>query len=305
MDSVKLVDGVPMLTHISEENFLSAMKYQPRDDDVIVVTYPKCGTKWTQYIVSNILTKGNAPQDLVEFLLFAPFIDMMGAEAAASPARKGPLATHIPLSKMVFSKKAKYIYVARNPYDCCVSFYHFRKGVTASRADSSFDTFLSAFLSGRYAYGDYFDHVLPWYGLRNEANVLFFTYEQLRQDTESMIVTIADFLGAEHGSALREDKELLRKILEACTLQKMKAVFNVSPRDMAEKFTQLPPERYLKSIEASTGRKHDRSGFVRKGAVGDWRSHFTLPQITAMKTWIGEKTQGSDVMDLWKDVYLP
>lgn len=309
--SMNVVDGVVKIPPGSEENIRSAMNYQPRDDDVIIVTYPKCGTRWAQYIVSNILTEGNAPQDPVEYALFTPFIDMMGAEAAANPARKGPLVTHLWLKQIAFSKRAKYIYVARNPFDCCVSYYHFVKAVPPKSFDGSFDTFFKAFISGKCTYGCYFEHLLPWYELRNEANVLFLTYEQLNRDTENMIIKMADFLGPEYGSAMREDKALLQKILQVCSSENMKAVFNYGHVDVIRMLSELPPERSLKSMDVyrkrgrPTEKIRDGLGAVRKGIVGDWKSHFTPQQIAEMKAWIEEKTDGSDVMELWKDMDLP
>ncbi|KAL1466913.1 hypothetical protein MTO96_042420 [Rhipicephalus appendiculatus] len=309
--SVNEIDGDPKILEASEITMRSAMTYQPRDDDVIIVTYPKCGTKWTQYIVSNILIKDNVPQDPVEYMLFAPNIDYLGAEAAVNPARKGPLRTHLPLNQIVFAKHAKYIYVARNPFDCCVSYYHSVRGVTPKSADASFDTFLKRFISGKCLYGCYFEHLLSSYELRNEANVFFLTYEQLSRDTENMIIKIADFLGADYGSALRKDKALLQNVLQACSLENMRVVFNYGPLDLIRIFAELPPERSLKSMEphrkriVPTEEMHHGSGFVRKGTVGDWKNHFTQQQIAEMKAWIEEKTEGSDVMDLWKDVDLP
>ncbi|KAL1468708.1 hypothetical protein MTO96_041296 [Rhipicephalus appendiculatus] len=275
--SMNEIDGDPKILEASEITMRSAMTYQPRDDDVIIVTYPKCGTKWTQYIVSNILIKDNVPQDPVEYMRFAPNIDYLGAEAAVNPARKGPLRTHFPLNRIVFAKHAKYICVARNPFDCCVSYYHSVRGVTP----------------------------------KNEANVFFLTYEQLSRDTENMIIKMADFLGADYGSALRKDKALLQNVLQACSLENMRAVFNYGPLDLIRIFAELPPERSLKSMEphrkrvVPTEEMHHGSGFVRKGTVGDWKNHFTQQQIAEMKAWIEEKTEGSDVMDLWKDVDLP
>ncbi|KAL1485188.1 hypothetical protein MTO96_032106 [Rhipicephalus appendiculatus] len=45
--------------------------------------------------------------------------------------------------------------------------------------------------------------------------------------------------------------------------------------------------------------------FIRKGIVGDWRTHFTPEQIANTKAWIEEKTKGTDVMQLWSDIGLP
>ncbi|MDJ0729779.1 MAG: sulfotransferase domain-containing protein, partial [Crocosphaera sp.] len=33
------------------EGFTSALKYEAQPSDIFIVTYPKCGTTWTQYIL--------------------------------------------------------------------------------------------------------------------------------------------------------------------------------------------------------------------------------------------------------------
>ncbi|KAK8773727.1 hypothetical protein V5799_011740 [Amblyomma americanum] len=311
-DTLKYIDGVPFLDYFPEDNVRTAMNYYPRDNDVIIVTYPKCGTTWTQYIVSSILTKANPPNDPGEFMLYTPLIEFLGAEAAMSPARKGPLITHLPFKNIVFSKRAKYIYVARNPYDCCVSCYYFLKAVTPkSYHDVTFESFVEKFLSAQLFYGDYFDHLLDWYGLRNEKNVLFLTYEQLKEDTELWILKIADFLGKDHGSALKEDKKLLEKVLELSSVTNMKTVFNYNPHDRIKSLVELPAEKTLKSLDAfrnAPGTKeqmHEGAGFVRKGVVGDWKNHFTPDLLAKTKEWISNKAKGSDVMDLWNSCGLP
>nr|XP_050037664.1 sulfotransferase ssu-1-like [Dermacentor andersoni] len=307
-----IIRGLPMASLFPEVNVRSAMDYQPSNSDVIIVSYPKCGTTWTQYIVSNIITKGKPPNDPGEFMLHSPFIELFGAESAMNPARRGPIITHLPMNVFPYTKQAKYIYVTRNPYDCCVSKYHFLKGITPKAyEDASFESFVKKFVSGRLLYGDYFDHLLPWYDQRNEANVLFLTYEQLKADTTQWIFNIAEFLGEEHIRALMEDDVLLRSVVEAASLRNMKVVFNYSPHDRVNRMLELPPEKSLKLAEVfkkapvTHKETHEGCGYVRKGIVGDWKSHFTQEQIKLMKAWIEKKTKGSDVMHLWKDIDLP
>ncbi|KAL1485191.1 hypothetical protein MTO96_032109 [Rhipicephalus appendiculatus] len=311
-ESYRDISGVWLHKAFREENVRSAIQYKPRKGDVFIVTYPKCGTNWVQFIVYSILTRAKPLPSLRELGLLSPFIDMIGAEAAENPSRSGPIMTHLPPSVLKPVQGCKYIYVTRNPYDCAVSFYHFIKGFTLKAvADVSFEKFLSMFLAGKVIYGDYFEHLLPWYQRRADDNVLFLTYEQLKEDTKGQVLRIADFLGDHHGAALREDEALLQRILDVCSLENMKTFFKDPPAVRIKQIMKAEPEVSPKSTESSNrspGRnveKHEGSGFVRKGIVGDWKNYFSTEQIEQTKAWIASKTSGSDVMELWRDLDLP
>ncbi|XP_075554050.1 sulfotransferase ssu-1-like [Dermacentor variabilis] len=312
VESYRDVAGVWLHNAFREENVRSAIQYKPREGDIFIVTYPKCGTNWVQFIVYNILTRAKPLPSLREFGLLSPFIDMIGAEAANNPSRNGPIMTHLPPNVLQPVKGCKYIYVTRNPYDCAVSFYHFIKGFTLKTVtDVSFESFLSMFLSGKVIYGDYFAHLLPWYDRRGEENVLFLTYEELKQDTRGEVLKIADFLGDDHGAALRKDEALFQRILDACSLESMKAFFKDPPTQRIKEIVKAVTEISLTSTEPLNRHpdrnidKHDGAGFVRKGIVGDWRNYFTAEQLEKTKAWIASKTSGSDVMELWRDHDLP
>ncbi|KAK8756155.1 hypothetical protein V5799_001143 [Amblyomma americanum] len=240
----------------------------------------------------------------------SPFLDARGAEGAKHPSRNGPLLTHLPPCVFQPVKGSKYIYVARNPNDCAVSFYHFLNGFQ-QRDFVDFDEFLTLFLSGKVPYGDYFDHLLFWYGRREDSNIHFVTYEQLKQDTREEVLKMADFLGAEHGTALRQDETLICKVLEACRLDNMRTFIKENPVDRFQRATHVlcaasgESNEALKNHEEVGGEIRNTSDFLRKGVVGDWKGYFTREQMEKTKAWIEEKTQGSDVMNLWQDFGLP
>ncbi|XP_077524209.1 sulfotransferase 2A1-like [Amblyomma americanum] len=311
-EAYREVEGVWIHKFFHDENIRASMNFKPRCDDVIIATFPKCGTKWMQYIVCSILTRGQPPAKASEFMLASPYLEMMGVDAALRSPRPLCLMTHLPFDKLSFSREAKYIYVARNPYDCCVSFYYFARGLTPMTcADVSFGKFVDMFLSGRTFYGDYFDHLLSWYNQRDNANILFITYENIKKDTKSAVLRIAEFLDEKYGNLLKTDEDVLQKILTTCSLESMKAVFGSKPRSGIKEILDLPPEKRIPSMEVyrdSLNKReetHQGAGLVRKGIIGDWKNHFSMEQIERMKTRIVEKTIGSDVMSLWKDLDLP
>lgn len=83
-----------------------------RDDDVVVATYAKSGTTWTQQIVSQLLFKGAEGVPMNEL---SPWLDLrvppkevkLGGLAAQSHRRC--VKTHLPLDALVFSPQAKYL----------------------------------------------------------------------------------------------------------------------------------------------------------------------------------------------------
>ncbi|KAJ1400852.1 P-loop containing nucleoside triphosphate hydrolase protein [Ochromonadaceae sp. CCMP2298] len=98
-----------------------------RDDDVIVATYAKSGTTWTQQIVGQLLSNGDPA---VEIASKSPWVDLRvppkevkKPELDAMPSRRF-LKTHLPLDALVFSPKAKYIYVGRDGRDVVWSMYN-------------------------------------------------------------------------------------------------------------------------------------------------------------------------------------
>ena len=44
---------------ISAESRLKGSQFKPRESDVFIVTYPKCGTTWMQQIVHQLKTGGD------------------------------------------------------------------------------------------------------------------------------------------------------------------------------------------------------------------------------------------------------
>ncbi|KAL1471243.1 hypothetical protein MTO96_040022 [Rhipicephalus appendiculatus] len=176
--------------------------------------------------------------------------------------------------------------------------------------NGTFDQFFELFIRGRVEFGDYFHHVASWYEHINDPNVLFLTYEDLKKDTSRRILKIAEFMGQEWKRSFHENPELLSQVLEKTSIDQMKKALNNR--------SQMPPLRespYLKNVRPEI-RNHllafiaaleaPKTGeFVRKGEVGDWRSHFTADQIRRMKERIAQASTQSDFMSLWKDADIP
>ncbi|CAN7936901.1 unnamed protein product [Ixodes hexagonus] len=264
-----------------------------------------------QYIIYAIFNEGAAPKNLAEFRQKSPFLEYVGAEGVlAAPTGAGPIKTHLQYDKAPFSDKAKYIYICRNPYDCCVSFYYHTTRFPVYRfEDGTFEQFLTMFLAGKVDYGDYFDQLLSWYEHRHKPNILWVTYEGLKSDTRHQVLKIASFLGEHYATRLLRHPEIMNMILEMTSFESMIG-FNDEFRvfTAADNSDQhiLEGSRQGRSDTTTVLLRKPMTGdFFRKGVPGDWVNHFTADQVRRMKARIAERTVGSDVMRLWKSMDLP
>ncbi|KAG0429022.1 hypothetical protein HPB47_024022, partial [Ixodes persulcatus] len=115
------------------------------------VSYPRSGTHWVQQIIQLILSRGESVETFAEFMERAPYLEVQELKETQSFPRL--LRTHFPMNKLRISEKAKYIYVARNPWDTCVSCYHLiRECPPCNFANGTFDDFLDAFIDAQTVY---------------------------------------------------------------------------------------------------------------------------------------------------------
>lgn len=259
----------------------SARDFLPDSDDIVVTTYPKCGTTWTQYIVYMLVNRGRALGADEKLGDVFPHLEEVGLETVKALPRPRLVKTHLPLGRIPFSESARYIFVARNPFDCAVSFYHHTRGFPRHYdfAEGSFDAFFECFVTGEVDFGDYFDHLLSWLDVAGRDNVLFLTYETLRADAGAGVAAIARFLGGA-AAEMAADPARLDAIVHETAFERM--------RRSQQRWSSRRPE--------------DMPAFVRRGAVGDWRAEFTALQARRLAARFDERTRGTAAAALWPDI---
>ncbi|KAL1434095.1 hypothetical protein MTO96_011755 [Rhipicephalus appendiculatus] len=226
------------------------------------LTYPKCGTHWIQQISQLILNRGASAGNYLEFQMKTPFLEFTGTSDLDSMPPPRLLKTHFAFDRQPYHKDAKYVYMVRNPRDCCVSFYHHSRCIPGYQfADGSFDDFFEVFIRGETDFGDYFDNLLSWYEHKDDPNVLFLTYEDLKKDTRSGVLRLARFFGKKYAEPLEKDPGPVAAG-NGAAMEPVRKMF--VPRDGRDPTIQ----------------------FIRKGQVGDWRGHFTPEQESKMRARI-------------------
>lgn len=296
------MDGFRLSKNFTLEHFRSALKYQPGPNDKFVVTFPKCGTTWTQHIGYLIFSKGVPPSSGLEFLRRSPFLEMFGAETVAQMERPGVIKTHLPYNMVPQHPEAKYVYVCRNPKDACVSFFYHTRGFSGyDFTDGKFDDFFQVFLGGKTDYGDYFEHVLSWHAHRNDPNVLFIHYEDMKANPREYVLKIAEFLDKEYYKLLLGNEEILGKIVEFSDIKSMQ----VHASENFHNFFTKPLESHdvpdgLKTFHEASQRQPSSAKFIRKGIVGDWKLHFTPEMNEQMNQKIHKTLSDTDIIDVWK-----
>ena len=271
-------DGFAMPMGFAREAFRSALEYPAEPNDFFIATYPKCGTTWAQnmvYLIAHCGVPLPATSTMAEFI---PHLEEIGARAAIRQPSPRYIKTHLPFGMTPYHEQARYLYVARNPFDCVVSFYHHTRGFVRHYdfAEGRFDEFFECFLAGEVDFGDYFDSLLSWYEHAEDGNVLFLSYESMGADPRAAVMRIARYMGAECVA----DESVLSAILRHSSFTSMS-------RDQ---------QRW------SSRRPDDMPAFIRKGVVGDWVNYFAPSQVSRLLEKFDERCEGSGVEALWPDV---
>jgi len=215
-----------------------------RDDDVVVATWSKGGTTLTQQIVTQLIFDGQPGVKIGEGGV-SPWLDMTlfplpaMLEQLEAQRHRRCIKTHLPLDGLVFSPRAKYLYVGRDARDVIWSLYNHQAGFTpfvidafnnrpdrvgpplepvnCSVRDYYLDWLATDTIQG-FPFPSFWSHVQGWWEIRRLPNVLLLHFNNLKADLDSEIRRIAAFLGID------VDEATWPAILEHCGLDYMRKV---------------------------------------------------------------------------------
>lgn len=246
-----------------------------RDDDIVIGTWAKSGTTWMQQIVGQLISKG---YDTDFAFMVSPWVDLRVAPKDAifkqleAQQHRRFIKTHLPVDALVFSPKAKYIYIARDTRDVIWSMHHHHVNFTP-QAYEMFNTtpgrvgppLLPPNPDIRAYYHEFLDtdagmfwpfwsNVQSWWDIRRLPNVLLVHFNNLRANTRGEISRIADFIGTS------VDEAAWPRILKHCSLDYMKQqAAKIEMMDMVF--------------------KGGGSTFVNKGTNGRWREVLSPAEV--------------------------
>ncbi|MES2294131.1 MAG: sulfotransferase domain-containing protein [Pseudomonadota bacterium] len=185
-----------------------------RDDDIVIATYGKSGTTWMQQIVAQLLFNG--AEDIALSHL-SPWVDLrvMPPEAIAGLAEiphRRFVKTHLPVDALVFSPKAKYLYIGRDGRDALWSLYNHHANAnenfyeainnTPGRigppldppATPVHDYFRRWLAEDGYPFWPFWENIRSWWAVRSLPNVKLVHFNDLKTDLAGSIRDIAAFL---------------------------------------------------------------------------------------------------------------
>jgi hypothetical protein len=242
------------------EDFPASIKsYRPRPTDIVITPFGKCGTTWLQQTFHTLRTGGD--MDFDDISRVVPWIEtakVVGIDLEA-PQRAEPRGFKSHLGYAAIPKGAKYVVSFRDPKDALVSMYRFVEGWFLEPGVVS----IADFAAGWIERGDYWKHLVGWWEVRDQPDVLVFSYEGMTADPAGHIRRLAAFCD------LPLEDELLALTLERSSIEFMlshKDRFDdLMMREVSEARCNLPPG--------------SDSAKVRKGGVGGHKAE--LPPALA------------------------
>lgn len=247
-----------------------------RDGDIVIGTWAKSGTTWTQQIVGQLIFNGTADIAAPDI---APWVDMrilpfdemmMGLE---TQTHRRFMKTHLPADALPFSTKAKYLYIGRDGRDVYWSWYNhlvrMAEPIYAAfndppglpcgplvRPDGDVRKAFNEWLSGAgYSANTFWPHVQSWWDVRNAPNVLLVHFGNLKADMPGEIRRISRFLEIEI------DEAQWPAILEHCSFDYMKK--------NADSLSEMGRTLFDGGL----------TNFIYKGTNGRWRDVLSAGEI--------------------------
>ena len=246
-----------------------------RDDDIIISTYAKSGTTWMQQIISQMLFSGD-PE--IDTQAMSPWIDFrippkeVKLPQVEAQTHRRFVKTHLPVDALVYSPKAKYLYIGRDGRDVLWSLYNHHAmgnealydalnnspglvGPPLEPPPADIRAYWHTWLNkDGFPFWSFWENVRSWWAIRNLPNILMVHFDVLKRHMPEEMRRIAKFLD------IPIDESKCDTIVEHCTFDWMK--------EHGEKIAPLGGVLW----------KGGSKTFINKGTNGRWKETLTAAE---------------------------
>ncbi|XP_032290023.2 luciferin sulfotransferase [Drosophila virilis] len=270
----------------TEQNAQRIHAFETRDSDVFVVTFMKCGTTWMQELAWLLLNqldfeaaKSRYVMERSRFLEYSALSPLPDDTITACEEMVSPrlIKSHLPaqlLPQQVWQQGRKIIYVARNPKDVVVSSYHFLKDTLLWEGD--LNTFVNEFMKDQILFTSFWSHIVDFLRMRNEPNIFFVTYEEMKRDLRSVIKRLCKFLSVDD---VKDNQ--MEQLLQHLSFDNMKG----------NKYSNLTG--FFKQIQNTT----KDFEFMRRGVVGSYNDELSALQKQKLDKWSSDFLKAYDIRE--------
>lgn len=209
-----------------------------RDDDIVISTYAKSGTTWMQQIIAQLLFGGEEDLEVAEM---SPWVDLrvppkeIKLPLIEAQTHRRFVKTHLPVDALVFSDKAKYLYVGRDGRDVLWSMYNHhatandiwyealndtpgRVGPPIGLPPSSVTQYYHDWLDkDGHPWWPFWENIRSWWAIKDLPNVCLVHFSNLKKDMLGEIRRIGEFIET------TIDESRWESILLHCSFDYMKA----------------------------------------------------------------------------------
>ena len=225
--------------HIAFSPERNVVSVTPNNQDIYLVSFPKSGSTWLNFIIANINMLMSGQDRRATFLNIHQYVpDIHDCRFVGKPVLDWPGFNIIKSHSQYNRLYPHVIYIVRNPADVLVSYYKFQVGL------GNYSGSFSNFIRSANGIKNWNQHVTGWF-LKSPASLPFYLikYENLKNNPHEVIKDLYIQLGFE----LRD--EIISDALERSSFENMKKSeksLNYGCRPLLRKFT-----------------------FMRKGVIGD------------------------------------